>query len=387
MHVGIDAHLLGKRVGGVERVVRMLAERVPPLLPDVRFSLFIKRDYEPDFSVAPNVKLVRVGISDPLLQRSFVLPVLARSQRLDLLHVQRIAPPFTGCRVLAHVHDLLPLTHPADHAGMRDRIVRVLTPRTLRRADHVLTVSNSVRQEIVERFPFCRGKVSSIYNGILAEHFRPASKALPGVLHRELKIAGPYAYYLGAISPRKNLETVIRGWAELRKTQPASPLRLVVSGISRDPEFGRFLLQLSRDLGVTDTICWTGYRSDAECLELLQHARVFLAPSRGEGFDLPALEAMACGVPVLASELAVHRELLEDRALFFPTLDPGAFAKQLLQLASDEPLRARLIPAGLQRSATFSWDQTAAEMADLYQKLLPAAPHLSAVPAHLTRTS
>src|SRR5690606_1120190 len=95
------------------------------------------------------------------------------------------------------------------------------------------------------------------------------------------------------------------------------------SGMDRSPEHAVRLRQLARERQIEDSLVWTGFLPDAECRSLLRHALVFLAPSRGEGFDLPALEAMACGIPVVCSDIPVHRELLAGCATFF---DPDAAA-------------------------------------------------------------
>lgn len=372
MHIALDAHQLGKGLGGVERVVRMLAERLPALLPEDRFTFLINRRYQPDFTAPDNVHWMRLRVDDPIAQRSLTLPWLTRKLGVDLLHVQRIAPPFTGCRVIAHVHDLLPLTEPQDHRGLRDGLVRWLTPGTLRLADHILTVSETMKAEIIRRFPATSGKITAIPNGILAAHFSPAEPGEPRAeVHRRFGITGPYVYYLGAICPRKNLEGVVRGWADFIAKNPSSQLQLVISGMDRTPGYGAFLAALAKKLGVAKRIVWTGFLSDTECLALLRHARVFLAPSRGEGFDLPALEALACGVPVVCSDIPVHHELLAGCGLFFPHDEPAALSAAISRSESAPRKRELLIAAGRQRAKAFNWDASALGVAQLYRQLAP----------------
>ena len=372
MHIALDAHSLGKGLGGVERVVRMLAERLPALLPQNRFTFFINRRYQPDFLEPDNVRWVRLPVDDPIIQRSLTLPWLTRKLGVDLLHVQRIAPPFTAGRVIAHVHDLLPLTEPQDHPGLRDGLVRWLTPGTLRRADHILTVSETMKAEIIRLFPATQGKITAIPNGILARHFSPAEPGEPRAeVHRRFGLTDPYIYYLGAICPRKNLEVVVRGWAAFVTKNPTSRLQLVLTGMDRSPGYGAFLAGLAAKLGVAERIVWTGFLTDAECLAVLRHARLFLAPSRGEGFDLPALEALACGVPVLCSDIPVHHELLAGCGTFFSPAEPAALTAAITRNESAHRLRALLIAAGRQRAKDFSWDASARSVAQLYRQLAP----------------
>ncbi len=368
MHVAIDAHSLGKGIGGVERVVRMLVERIPALLPNFRFTLLLNRRYTLDFATPANVSFHRLKVDDPLVQRSVLLPVLARRLRFDLLHVQRIAPPFSGCRVLTHIHDLLPLTAPEDHPSLRDAIVRWLTPGTLRRSNHILTVSESVKQEIARLYPQTHDKITAVPNGIFNGHFVPSAQRTRQAIHQRLGLTGEYVFYLGAISPRKNLELMIRGWAEYLKIRPQSPLKLAIAGMSRDRAFSDRIKRLTHELGLDSTIVWAGFTSESESLSLLQQARLFLAPSRGEGFDLPALEAMACGTPVLCSELPVHRELLGEAAHYFDVHSVPSFAAALAALES-EFQRRHLASIGLAQAARYDWDRAAEGVAELYRQI------------------
>ncbi len=379
MRIGIDAHILGKGRGGVERVVHHMVRLLPEFLPGENFTVFINRRYEPPFGPRANVRYSRLPVADPLLQRSVILPWLARQERLDLLHVQRAAPPGLRAKLIVHVHDLLPLTAPQDHRGFRDGVVRRLTPGSLRRADRVLTVSESVAAEIRHRFPQAARKVAAIPNGIEAELFQPKPAGAPRTaVHARLGLDGSYVLYLGALMARKNLEVAIRGFGQtLEKLaaagSPEAP-KLVLAGMSRSDDYAAGLRALAEQVA-PGAVCFTGFISDEECVALLQHARVFLAPSRGEGFDLPALEAMSCGVPVLASDIPVHRELLGYDAVFFPSDRPGRMAGELHRLLQQADLRAQLAGRGAVRAARFTWEEAMQRMSGLYREIFsgPAA--------------
>ncbi|HTQ30717.1 MAG TPA: glycosyltransferase family 1 protein [Opitutaceae bacterium] len=379
MRIGIDAHILGKGKGGVERVVHHMVRLLPEFLPEENFTVFVNRRYEPPFGPRANVRYRRLPVADPLLQRSVILPWLARQERLDLLHVQRAAPPGLCAKLVVHVHDLLPLTAPQDHRGFRDGLVRRLTPGSLRRADRVLTVSESVAGEIRHRFPEVVRKVAAIPNGIEAELFRPKPPGAPrAAVHSRLGLDGPYVLYLGALMARKNLEVAIRGFGRLRESLPADARpekpKLVLAGMSRSDDYVAGLRALAEQ-AAPGAVCFAGFIHDAECVALLQHAGVFLAPSRGEGFDLPALEAMSCAVPVLASDIPVHRELLGYDALFFPPDRPERLAGELQRLLTRDDLRAQLAQRGVARAARFTWESAMQRMGGLYQDVFsgPAA--------------
>lgn len=381
MRIGLDAHILGKGKGGVERVVHHMVALLPDLRPADDFVVFVNPRYRPAFPPRPNVRYQKLWASDPLIQRSVILPWLVRRARLDLLHVQRAAPPRTPNRLIVHTHDLLPLTAPEDHRGTRDRIVRALMPISFRRADCVLTVSQAVAEEIRQRFPQFAAKVSTVTNGVDRDLFHPRSfGAARGEVHARWHLDGEYLLYLGALMSRKNLEVAIQGFAsflERRVAGRASP-RLVLAGMSRSDTYVAKLKQLAEELA-PGQVCFTGYISDAECVALLKHASAFLAPSRGEGFDLPALEAMACGIPVVCSDIPVHRELLEKDALYFPPGDASELGSALNRLWLHPSLQDQLIRSGLVRAEAFSWEQAMTRLANLYQQLAsPPVPSLAA---------
>ncbi|HSY53759.1 MAG TPA: glycosyltransferase family 1 protein [Opitutaceae bacterium] len=382
MRIGLDAHILGKGKGGVERVVHQMVRLLPGIMPECEFVVFTKKNYTPPFGHRPNVRYRRLPVDDPLLQRSLVLPWLARRERLDLLHVQRAAPPCIRARLIVHTHDLLPLTAPADHQGFRDQLVRRLMPGSIRRADGVLTVSESVAAEIRRHFPHASGKLLAIPNGIDADFFRPKPAGeRRAAIHARLKLTGDYVLYLGALMARKNLEVAIRGFGEYLRDPllPASArnTKLVLAGMSRSKEYAARLQALAEKLA-PGAILFTGFISDEDCLALLQHAAVFLAPSRGEGFDLPALEAMACGIPVLCSDIPVHRELLGNDARFFPTHQPGRLALELQRLMTRADWRGQLAQQGPARVAGFTWESAMQRLSEFYRKILSG--HQTAVP-------
>lgn len=366
MRIGLDAHILGKGKGGVERVVHYMVERIPGLLPEHEFIVFINRNYVPPFPARVNVRFVPIAISDPLIQRSVILPWLARRWNLDLLHVQRIAPFFSPCPVLVSIHDILPLTARADHPGLRDALVRWLTPGTVRKSARVLTVSETVRQELIEYFALTPEKVVTVFNGIDHETFRPRdSGSESGPVQERWGLKEDYILYMGAIAPRKNLEIVLQGFHQFQ-SRHGSGVKLVLAGLIRSEEYRDHLRRKIEEWGLNESVVMTGFISDSDYLALLQGAKVFLAPSRGEGFDLPALEAAACAVPVICSDIPVHRELLKETTLYFHPDRFHELADALVRLWNDDRERTSLVEQALNRSKEFHWSKMAQGVAEIY---------------------
>ena len=373
MRIGLDAHILGKGKGGVERVVDQMVRWLPEYRPQDEFVIFVQKNYRPAFAARRNVRFHQLPVSDPLLQRSLVLPWLARKEKLDLLHVQRAAPPRVRAKLIVHTHDLLPLTAPRDHRDFRDQLVRRLMPSSLRKADCVLTVSESVAGEIRTLFPDVAPRVAAVLNGIESALFRPKTATEPRrSVHQRLGLEGDYVLYLGALMARKNLEVSLRAFGQFLSRMQAEGRpapKLVLAGMSRSEDYVKRLRAIASEVAPKE-ICFTGFVSDDECVALLQHAHAFIAPSRGEGFDLPALEAMSCAIPVVCSDIPVHRELLGGDALFFPVDRPDAFAAQLCRLFAEPGLHADLGRRGPERAKHYCWEASMRRLAELYHQIL-----------------
>lgn len=363
MKIGIDAHILGKGKGGVERYVTELCARLPSLAPDDSFYFFITKDYQP-LHFPANVNWIPLKITDPLLQRSIILPWLIKKLNLDLIHTQRIAPLFSSCPVIVSIHDILPLTQPDDYTGLRHNVIRLLTGRTTKQAQTIITVSLSVKKEIEQTLPQASGKVKTIYNGVDHSFFKPAVSST----HRP--VAEDYILYTGAIEPRKNLQTVLDAYA-LVSAEYGKTLAMVFVGMDRDKDYARLLHRQAENSSQPNQIIFTGYLTEEQALHYLQHASIFLAPSKGEGFDLPPLEAMACNIPVICSAIVVHYELFKNSALFFKTDSPQDLAKAILKLYKNKDLSHTLQKRGTTCTTRFSWEKTICQILKTYKENEP----------------
>ena len=369
MRIGIDAHILGKNKGGVERYVERLVHLLPQAAPEHEYIVFVNREYYNQDLSHDRTHYVALPCSDPILERSVVLPWLARRHGLDFIHTQRIAPALCGCRSVVNIHDLLPLAEPRNHRGFRNVLIRLLTPGTIRRATRIVTVSQTVRREIIQRFGVAESQVVAIYNGVDRNLFHPAAPNGEGLdMPGRLGLQGPYLLYLGAIEPRKSLDTVLRAFKTFRE-QGHREVQLVLVGGVRSPRYRQQLTDLALSLDLGKDVVYTGFLDDAGCVALLRRARLFLAPSGGEGFDLPPLEAMACGTPVVCSDIEVHRELFTGSAAFFEVNDAEDLARTLLECWDDEQRLLQMREAGPALASKFTWENTACRMASLYRDL------------------
>lgn len=359
MRIGIDAHVLGKGVGGVERFLANLVALLPAELADHQLVVFVNAGaaQRVQLPVADNLEIVPLQVSNPLIERSVLMPWLVRRHRLDVLLIQRIAPWFCGsCRLMLTVHDLTPLKYPRAYRGLTNALIRLLTGNSVRRAKLVLTPTRTIADEVGQYFSQPNEKFVPFYNGVDSSVFFP----------KESSVEEHYIFTSGAIEARKNIETMLRARAQLG---PNFPWQLWIAGGVRDAGYYAELQELARELFVADDVRWLGFVDEAQLVALYQGAKAFVTSSRDEGFNIPPLEAMACGIPVLCSDIPVHRELFEGSAMFFPTESADALASAISRLYEDAKLHQQLRQGAEACVERLSWPAMAKRVGSAMREL------------------
>jgi len=281
----------------------------------------------------------------------------------DLFHgPDVIAPPLTGARTVVTVHDLSFLRHPRFHRPLNRWNLRLIMPYVVRRAAAVIADSQSTRHDLIELVGAAPQKVHVIFPGVApAYRVLPASEARAHV-RRRFGLDEGYILFVGTIEPRKNLDTLVEACRRL-----SWPAPLVIAGSVgwRAADIHRRLQSLQQQGHVR----LLGYVPDEDLPALFNAARVFAYPSWYEGFGLPVLEAMACGTPVVTSNVSSLPEVAGPAALLVAPADAQALADALARLLHDEALAADLRERGLARTPGFSWQRTVRETAALYRQL------------------
>jgi glycosyltransferase involved in cell wall biosynthesis len=259
---------------------------------------------------------------------------------------------------LAFLH--LPDTFPA---ALR-LALRVLVPRSIAKASRVITVSEFSRGDIVTSYGVRPEKVTVIPLGA-GESFRPLESArTEGVLARYGLRPG-FLFSLGRLNWRKNLERILLAYGRLRSSG-AADTPLVIGG-KRDYG-GDEALRRMRLSEVGSSVRWVGLIPDEDLPAFYSAAACFVYPSLFEGFGLPALEAMACGTPVVTSDRAALPELVGDAAMVVDPESVEALAEAMTRVLTDATLAADLRRRGLERSRRFSWRETARRTLEVYRE-------------------
>ena len=341
---------LGQRPTGIGVVARDLVNALDPsLVPlldplgdDRPHSLPIPANLSPEFG--------RQGHWRRLVWTQNDLPRLVRASGASLLlSPLPEAPLLRGVRSVVLAHDLLPLRYPQLSPLLAYHLAYV--PLVLHRAVRVLCNSEATAREVHGRLGVPVRRLVPIRLGFDPGRLRPLG------LPREA-----FFLVLGRHDPHKNLARVLRAFAQVK--DPGAPLRLKLVG-PHDRRYTPRLQALAEELGIARRCDWLPWVSDEERLQLLNRAQALVMASLWEGFGLPALEAMACGTPVLAARAGALPEVVGNAGLLVDPRSIGSINSAMDQVLRDAPLAAQLTAAGPRRAAGFNWRSTAREVEDV----------------------
>jgi glycosyltransferase involved in cell wall biosynthesis len=259
------------------------------------------------------------------------------------------------------IHDLTTVLYPETHTAKTRFSIVPFLEGSLDRARRIVAVSQATAADLAFHFPACAPRVRVVYEGV-DPVFTPGSPEEIAAIRRELGAPEGYILYIGTLEPRKNVGVLLAAWEALRFEDPATPPLVLAGGAGWHSDALRArIATLSgvRSLGRVD---------DARLVRLFQGARIFAYPSVYEGFGLPPLEAMACGVPTVVSNASSLPEVVGDAGLQVDPHDAEGLAAALKKLL-DEPARAaELARRGLVRAAGFRWEEAARELAAVFRE-------------------
>ncbi len=290
-------------------------------------------------------------------------------RKSDITHFfNYIVPPFVHGKKVVTVHDMVYKSFPDTVRGRTKYMLDIGLKRSMKRADLIVTDSEFSKKEIIKYFPQHESRIRVVPCGVDLERFHPCDdpERIPEV-KKSLEIEGDYFLYVGTIEPRKNLERLITAYAAFVKKVGSSSPKLVLAGGKGWLDQG--IYSRVEKLGMKENVIFTKYVPSEDMNPLMCGALAFVFPSLYEGFGMPPLEAMACGVPVLSSGEASLPEVTGDCAVICDAYDTKSIAEGMYRLYSSEELRKELSRKGLQRAQGFTWKRSAEMLMDVYREL------------------
>ena len=299
-------------------------------------------------------------------------PVIAQKLKADVAHVPYFGSPLSNrIPTVVTVHDLIPLVLPEYRGGPLVRLYSSLVSAAAANANLILADSEASRRDILTRLKIAPQKVRTVYLAP-APHFKPAETwAQIEAVSQKYNLPEVFALYLGGFDARKNLKALLRAWTFVSDGL-GDEIKLVLAGNlpKSNSAFFPDPLKMAKELGIAEHIVSPGWIDEADKPALYSAARLFVYPSRYEGFGLPVLEAMACGAPVVAANAASLPELVGSAAFQLDPDDTKGLAASIISLTIQENTHNDMATKGYRQAQQFTWQKTATQTLQAYKDVL-----------------
>lgn len=364
MRIGIDCRVLaGPARTGVYQYIWQLVAAFAELRHDHQFMLYTDAPPPEIPGLTANFSVSVLGRSVPGMWQQITLPLALRRDRVDVFHGPTFTLPlYCPCPSVVTIHDLAFLKVPETVPSSVRRRLATMVPSAIRRARAVVTVSQSVADEVEQNYgPFGERLVSTPLG--VSGAFAPIEGAAERV-RAELGVQGDFILAVGTQEPRKNHVSAVAAFGAARRRHRFRH-KLVLAG-PRGPASEAIRSAIAHQ-GLVEDVVELGFVADRHLPGLYQAASCLFFPSLYEGFGLPVLEAMACGTPVVGADIAAVREVAGDAAMLANPLDTEALADALGVVLTNAHQQEELRKRGLIRSAAFSWRKTAERTLSAYR--------------------
>ena len=374
MHIAIDARRISDRHAGMGVYTYNLIRALQRIDSRNRYTIFLNPLKTKRFDNANSnfsTYITPITIENHVvgdLWRHVYLPYRLKADGTDVFHDPGYFLPVVpgGYKSVVTVHDLVVYTFPQTNSKRYFWYMKQMTKIGARNADLIIAISFHTKDDLVRILKVPEEKIRVVYSAV-NEHLKPVvDPEQLGQVRRKFGIEGPYILCVNTIEPRKNLPRLLSAY-HLLKMETKIEHKLVVCGM-----FGWLygdIFTTINELELKDSVIFTGYVRDEDLPRLYSAAELFVFPSLYEGFGLPALEAMACGAPVITSNSSSLPEIVGGAGILVDPYSVDELAEAMHKVISDDELRKQMRESGLARASLFSWEKTASQTLLIYEEL------------------
>lgn len=375
MKIGYDAKKIVRNVTGIGNYSRSLVQSLSEYYPDNEYLLFspTKKDTpaKARLRAATNISYVYPKSPLPLIGEEYwrVRGMIGeiRERGVDIFHGLSNELPFgissAGCKSVVTIHDLIFLRLPHTYSRSARKILEYKTRYACRKADAIVAISERTRADIIEFYGIDPSKIFLVYQGCDPIFAEPVTSEGIDLVKQQYGIEGRYVLSVGTIQERKNQLACVRALPLI-----SDDVKLVLVGKGED--YIEKVREEVRRLGLSDRVIFLSGFPHPQLPALIKGCSAFLYMSRYEGFGIPILEAMTCGVPVVAASGSCLEEVGGDTALYCHPDDYDALAAHITSILSDPEKASLMVEGGLKRRSYFSPEAIAESMMDVYSSLL-----------------
>lgn len=382
MIIGIDIRNIGKNRTGDEVVFFNLVKNLQEIVREKKqdecdFWLFTDitdedklKEIRNDLGITKGdgFEIISLKSKNRFIWNFWTLPNYLRKNPVDVYHTQYITPFFVPrkIKIITTIHDVSFKVHKEFIKFSDLFFLSILIPLSFRRADKIIAVSQFTKDEIVKHYGVEEEKVEVVYNSVSDNFRREISESDLAKVKEKYHLPDEFVMYLGTMQPRKNIPAIIGAFAKMKKKVPNA--KLVLVGNRKAHNFDLKIDKIIQRENLQEDVIFPGYVDEKDKPAIFRLARVFAFLSAYEGFGIPALEAMSQGVPVLASDISVLREVGGKGCVFADIEDLDEISKKMYNLFIDNNQRKDILLLATEQLKNFSWKKSAEKLLSIYQK-------------------
>ncbi|MBD3238838.1 MAG: glycosyltransferase [Candidatus Moranbacteria bacterium] len=380
MRIAIDIRKIGRRQTGDETYITNLIKNLARL--DQKNQYFLCTDCFEGEAIAKKIlqdlpENFRINYITPghkMFWTFYALPKFLKAKKIDLVHVQYITPLVlpTSTKLITTIHDVSFKVHPGYLKKSDQMLLNFFIPKSLKKANHIITVSKFTKKQITNFFPkVASQKITTIYNGIKDKIFGPKEQFDSDkiqTVRNKYNLKTSYILNVGSLQPRKNIPALIKAFRQYLTLYPDSDTVLALAG-EKGYHYDYRINRCLRDLVLRKRVRLLGYVKEQDLPILYAAASLYASPSIYEGFNLPLVEVMKSAVPIIASDLSCHGEIINQAGILVDPFDTQTFAQQIHKVLTNKKIRQNLIQKGLKRSDKFNWQTCAKKTLAVYRQV------------------
>ncbi len=372
--IGIEAQrIFREKKHGMDFVALEMIRNLQKIDRVNEYVIFVKPDADRCLAPSENFKIVELPGSTYPYWEQIMLPGAAKKEKVDLIHcTSNTAPLQTDIPLVLTLHDVIymeksPFAGGSLYQKFGNVYRRMVVPRIIKHAKSIITVSEYEKGIIAKQFPDISDKIEVVYNG-KSEYFHSNyTESEIEAVNKKYNLPYEFIFFLGNTDPKKNLKRVIEAYISYCKNAE-NPQKLVIADYSRS-SLDDILSRLNAKEYANQFVL-PGYILNKELPLIYNKAQLFLYPSLRESFGIPIIEAMACGVPVITSDVASMPEVSGGAALLVDPKDASSIADAIKKVIEDKAFSKKLIQKGINRAKDFEWKLTSEMVSDLYKNLI-----------------
>jgi glycosyltransferase involved in cell wall biosynthesis len=369
--IGIDFHILDQKYQGSRTYLVNIISHLKQIDHQNTYVIYVNnldniKSHKKVYTGQENFSFKQFVSKNALFRLSWEIPLIVKQDKLDIFHTQYICPLISRVQQVVTIHDILFETHPEFFSKLFVARSKVLVRMSAHKAARILTDSQFSKSQIMELYKVPEGKITVLYGGIDKERFNTIKKDQAKVHIAEKYGLQKYILNVGRLEPRKNQLSLIKAYHSLLMSNKIEH-KLVIIG-PKDFRYGPIFAYISQNR-LDDFIHIFSNIEDHELPDFYKASDLFIYPSIAEGFGLPALEAMACGIPVIGSDSTSIPEVIGAAGMLIDPFDVEKIADVIHAVLSKEELAKELSDKALRRACQFNWEDAAQNTFRIYSEL------------------